>query len=218
MSSSNLPKQWASVIYLPEEPVKVLSCRLGVVQDSEEEFDREILARAAKGDAAAWRVVVEYWSPRIYAYLRSNTRNQELAEEITQSVFCTIARKLADYVEQGHFQAWIFRIAINRLRDEMRRRKLHAKPMDSDILTDVAPQKAVAEKANAEEIQALHEAMDQLPDSDRAIIDLRHQGGMSFQQIAVMLSEPLGTLLARHHRAIRKLRDLMRRHMGDDSV
>jgi len=198
--------------------VKVLSCRLGVVQDSEEEFDREILARAAKGDAAAWRVVVEYWSPRIYAYLRSNTRNQELAEEITQSVFCTIARKLADYVEQGHFQAWIFRIAINRLRDEMRRRKLHAKPMDSDILTDVAPQKAVAEKANAEEIQALHEAMDQLPDSDRAIIDLRHQGGMSFQQIAVMLSEPLGTLLARHHRAIRKLRDLMRRHMGDDSV
>ena len=186
------------------------------MQDLEEEFDRELLARAAKGDTNAWRVVVEYWSPRIYAYLRSNTRNQELAEEITQSVFCTIAHKLADYVEQGHFQAWIFRIAINRLRDEMRRRKLHAKPMDSDILTDLAPQKAVQDKANEEEIHALREAMDQLPDSDRAIIDLRHQGGMSFQQIAVMLSEPLGTLLARHHRAIRKLRDLMRRHMGDE--
>ena len=199
-----------------QEPARVLSCRLAAVQDSEEEFDRELLARAAKGDTNAWRVVVEYWSPRIYAYLRSNTRNQELAEEITQSVFCTIAHKLADYVEQGHFQAWIFRIAINRLRDEMRRRKLHAKPMDSDILTDLAPQKAIQDKANEEEIHALLEAMDQLPDSDRAIIDLRHQGGMSFQQIAVMLSEPLGTLLARHHRAIRKLRDLMRRHMGDE--
>ena len=67
------------------------------MQDSdEEEFDRDFLARAAKGDAAAWRVVVEYWSPRIFRYLRSNTRNEELAEEITQSVFCTIARKLAD--------------------------------------------------------------------------------------------------------------------------
>jgi RNA polymerase sigma-70 factor (ECF subfamily) len=88
--------------------------------------------------------------------------------------------------------------------------------MDSDILTDLAPQKAVQDKANEEEISALRQAMDQLPDSDRAIIDLRHQGGMSFQQIAVMLSEPLGTLLARHHRAIRKLRDLMRRHMGDE--
>ena len=199
-----------------QEPARVLSCRLAAVQDSEEEFDRELLARAAKGDANAWRVVVEYWSPRIYAYLRSNTRNQELAEEITQSVFCTIAHKLVDYVEQGHFQAWIFRIAINRLRDEMRRRKLHAKPMDSDILTDLAPQKAVQDKANEEEISALRQAMDQLPDSDRAIIDFRHQGGMSFQQIAFMLSEPLGTLLARHHRAIRKLRDLMRRHMGDE--
>ncbi|MSR34453.1 MAG: sigma-70 family RNA polymerase sigma factor [Phycisphaerales bacterium] len=195
----------------------MLSCRLATVQDSEEEFDRKFLALAAKGDADAWRVVVEYWSPRIYAYLRSNTRNEELAEEITQSVFCTIARKLADYVEQGHFQSWIFRIAINRLRDEMRRRKLHAKPMDSDILSDVAPQKAVDDKANAEEIQALREAMDQLSDSDRVIIDLRHQGEMSFQQIAIMLSEPLGTLLARHHRAIRKLRDLMRRHMGGDA-
>ncbi len=182
----------------------------------QEEFDREVLALAAKGDADAWRQVVDFWSPRIYAYLRSNTRNQELAEEITQSVFCTIARKLADYVEQGHFQAWIFRIAINRLRDEMRRQNLHARPMDTDILTDIAPQKRAAEKANAEELHALREAMDQLPNSDRAIIDLRHQGGMSFQQIAIMLSEPLGTILARHHRAIHKLRDLMRRHMGDD--
>ena len=189
-----------------------------VVQDSdEEEFDRDFLARAAKGDAVAWRVVVEYWSPRIFRYLRSNTRNEELAEEITQSVFCTIARKLADYVEQGHFESWIFRIAINRLRDEMRRRKLHARPMDSDIMADIAPQKVAQETAAPEELQALRDAMDQLPDLDREIIDLRHQGGMTFQQIAVLLAEPMGTLLARHHRAIRKLRDLMRRHMGDSA-
>lgn len=150
-----------------------------------------------------------------FRYLRSNTRNEELAEEITQSVFCTIARKLVDYVEQGNFQSWIFRIAINRLRDEMRRRKLHARPMDSDIMADIAPQKVAQETASPEELRALRDAMDQLPDLDRQIIDLRHQGGMTFQQIAVLLAEPMGTLLARHHRAIRKLRDLMRRHMGD---
>lgn len=188
------------------------------VQDSDEdEFDRDFLTRAATGDAVAWRVVVEYWSPRIFRYLRSNTRNEELAEEITQSVFCTIARKLADYVEQGHFESWIFRIAINRLRDEMRRRKLHARPMDSDIMADIAPQKVAEETAAPEELRALRDAMDQLPDLDREIIDLRHQGGMTFQQIAVLLAEPMGTLLARHHRAIRKLRDLMRRHMGDSA-
>ena len=128
-----------------------------------------------------------------------------------------IARKLADYVEQGHFESWIFRIAINRLRDEMRRRKLHARPMDSDIMADIAPQKVAQETAAPEELRALRDAMDQLPDLDREIIDLRHQGGMTFQQIAVLLAEPMGTLLARHHRAIRKLRDLMRRHMGDSA-
>ncbi|MCE9619428.1 MAG: sigma-70 family RNA polymerase sigma factor [Planctomycetes bacterium] len=179
------------------------------------EFDRGLLARAAQGDPAAWRVVVEHWSPRIFAYLRSNTRNEELAEEITQSVFCTVAQKLSEYVEQGHFESWIFRIAINRLRDEMRRRKRHARPMDSEVLADITPQREESERASAEELQALRNAMEQLPEADRMIIDLRHQGGMSFQQIAETLSEPLGTLLARHHRAIRKLRDLMRRHMGD---
>ena len=99
----------------------------------------------------------------------------------------------------------------------MRRRKLHARPMDSDIMADIAPQKVAEETAAPEELQALRDAMDQLPDLDREIIDLRHQGGMTFQQIAVLLAEPMGTLLARHHRAIRKLRDLMRRHMGDSA-
>jgi RNA polymerase sigma-70 factor (ECF subfamily) len=55
----------------------------------------------------------------------------------------------------------------------------------------------------------LRRAMDQLSDADREIVELRHHGGMSFKQMADMLGEPVGTLLARHHRALRKLRDVM---------
>ncbi len=183
----------------------------------DDEFDPRILARAARGDAQAWREVVERWSPRIFSFLKARARDEELAEEITQSVFCTIAQKLPDYEEQGHFESWIFRIAINRLRDEMRRRKRQARPMESEVMADLVPRAAAQERASEEELQALRKAMDQLSEPDRLIIDLRHQGDMSFQQISVLLEEPLGTLLARHHRAIRKLRDLMRRHMGDAS-
>jgi DNA-directed RNA polymerase specialized sigma24 family protein len=51
--------------------------------------------------------------------------------------------------------------------------------------------------------------MHQLADADREIIELRHHGQMSFAQLAEMLGEPIGTLLARHHRALAKLKSLM---------
>ena len=46
-------------------------------------------------------------------------------------------------------------------------------------------------------------------DADREVVELRHHGGLSFNQISDMLKEPLGTVLARHHRALKKLKDLI---------
>jgi RNA polymerase sigma-70 factor (ECF subfamily) len=177
-----------------------------------------LIERAASGDPRAWRVIVDRFSPRVFGFLRGYTRDPELAEEIVQSVFCTVARKLADYEEQGRFEAWLFRIALNRLRDEMRRRKKHARPMDAEVLADVGPAARAEERASAEELQALRAAIDELPEQDRLVVDLRHQGGLGFQQMADLLQEPLGTLLARHHRALRKLRELLRRRLGGEET
>jgi RNA polymerase sigma-70 factor (ECF subfamily) len=177
----------------------------------------QLLVRAASGDEAAWREIVERWSPRVFAFLRTFTRDAELAEEIVQGVFCTVARKLADYEEQGRFESWLFRIALNRLRDEMRRRKKHARPMASEVLADLAPDGGGADRASREELEALRDALEQLPEQDRLVIELRHHGGMAFQQMADLLEEPLGTLLARHHRALRKLRDMLQRRLGEEA-
>ena len=176
----------------------------------------QLLQRAVDGDAGAWREVVQRWSGRVFGFLRSYVNDAELAEEITQSVFCTVARKLPDYVEQGRFEAWLFRIALNRLRDEMRRRKKHARPMDSEVMESVGPSARREERADREELDALRDALEELPEADRQVIELRHQGGMAFQQMADLLEEPLGTLLARHHRALRKLRELLRRRLGEE--
>lgn len=176
-----------------------------------------LLARAAAGEASAWREVVERFGPRLFAFLRSYTFDPDLAEEIAQSVFCTVARKLPEYVEQGRFESWLFRIALNRLRDEMRRRKKHARPMDTEVLGDIGPAARIQERASEEELTALREAMQQLSDPDRLVIDLRHQGGLGFQQMADLLEEPLGTLLARHHRALRKLKALIQRRLGEET-
>lgn len=171
-----------------------------------------LLARAARGDAAAWRSLVDEYSGRVYGLLRSQGADPELAEEVTQSAFCTVAAKISEYVEGGRFESWLFRIAMNRLRDDARRRRRHAKPAgDGEVLEGLAgpAPSASAGRADPEELEALRRAVARLSGSDREIIDLRHVGGMSFKQMSEHLGEPLGTLLARHHRALAKLRAIL---------
>jgi RNA polymerase sigma-70 factor (ECF subfamily) len=172
----------------------------------------EVLARAARGDEAAWRSLVEAYSGRVYGLLRSQGADPELAEEIAQSTFCTLAQKLGDYVDAGRFESWLFRIAMNRLRDHARRRRRHAKPAGEgevlEALAGAAPDPDEG-RAGEEDLKALRAAVARLSESDREVIDLRHVAGMSFKQMAEHLGEPLGTLLARHHRALAKLKAIL---------
>jgi RNA polymerase sigma-70 factor (ECF subfamily) len=170
------------------------------------------LARAARGDEEAWRTIVGSYSGRVYGLLRAQGAGPELAEELVQSVFCTVAAKLGGYVDEGRFESWLFRIAMNRLRDDARRRKRHARsvgePEALEALAGAAPDPA-ADRPGREELDALQAALARLSPADREIIDLRHVGGMSFKQMSDLLGESLGTLLARHHRALAKLRGIL---------
>lgn len=170
-----------------------------------------VVHRASAGDQKAWAVLVRAYSSRVFALARSRCRNEAIAEEITQSVFVTVATKLSSghYAEQGKFEPWLFRVAMNRIRDEMRRLKRHATPTDPATLTDMRLAEVDAPRADARELGALRDALDLLTGPDREVIELRHHAGLSFQRIAEMLDQPMGTVLARHHRALKKLRTII---------
>ncbi len=186
-----------------------------------------VLARAAAGEEQAWREIVEAYSRRVFALLRARCGDPELAEEVTQSCFCTIAAKLrsGSYLEQGKFEAWVFRIALNRLRDEKRRQARQAAPVEHATLAAISDQQtggtggtrslrsALAssggESLRLERLAAVQQAISALPPADIELLQLRHFGGLAFRQIADALGQPLGTVLARHHRALNKLRDLL---------
>lgn len=174
-------------------------------------LDKETLQRtlrdAAAGDEDAWRLIVEAYTRRVFGLIRAQCGNPELAEEITQSTFCTIVAKIGAYTELGKFESWLFRIAMNRLRDEMRRRKRHAIPLEEEVLTSLAGGDRDVDVLGLPASGVLAEAVTQLSEADRQIIHLRHVANMSFKQIAEFLDEPLGTVLARQHRALRKLRE-----------
>lgn len=169
-----------------------------------------ILVAASRGDEAAWRRIVDLYARRVFALAQARLRNPEVAEEIAQSVFATLAAKLVGggYTERGKFEPWLFRIASNRIRDEQRRTRRHAVTHDPEVIDRTQSRDERAE-SETEQITLLRWAMEQLAEADREVIELRHHGQLSFNQLAESLGEPLGTLLARHHRALAKLKSIM---------
>jgi len=184
-------------------------------QDPEPDPVASVLERAARGDEAAWREIIERFGKRVFALARSRCRNSDVADEITQSVFATVAAKLGQglYTERGRFESWLFRVTMNRVRDEVRRARRQPVVPDSDALFDREPHRGPGPGDEAREaspeLGALRAAIDELNDPDREVVELRHHAGLSFKQISDLLDEPVGTLLARHHRALRKLREIM---------
>lgn len=199
----------------------------------------ETLAAAAKGDGVAWTAVVKAYAGRVFGLLVKQCGDRELAEEITQATFVKIVTHIDRYDEQGRFESWLFRIAMNQLRDEMRRRKRQAKPMDmsggrgdddggagaggggggawQSAQEHILDHRGVENRSSDPMDQAIHEeqvvqlrkAVAQLPEADQEILHLRHTAGLTFAQIAETLEQPLGTVLARGHRALNKLKKAM---------
>jgi RNA polymerase sigma-70 factor (ECF subfamily) len=179
-----------------------------------------LITQAIAGDEASWCAIVAEYAPRVHALLVSNCHDHDLAEEITQSTFCTVAAKLPSYVDQGKFSSWLFRIAMNRLRDEMRRRKRQAIPVAAEVLRPVSrtgrEDRSHHEKIDSDMAGALWAAVRGLAEADQQVIHLRHVAGLSFKQIAEQLEHPLGTVLARHFRALKRLREALGDEIAED--
>ncbi len=180
----------------------------------------ELVRQAAAGSQSAWRQIVDQYAGRLFGLIFQHTRNRDLAEEITQGTLVKLVEALQQpdrYIEQGRFEPWLFRVAMNQLRDEMRRRKRQAAPMDmspgqrrDDLQTlasagrnPPAPYDALIQRQSLDE---LRQAVAQLGEADREVIYLRFTADMSFQEIADHLQQPIGTVLARAHRAVAKLK------------
>jgi RNA polymerase sigma-70 factor (ECF subfamily) len=179
----------------------------------------DLLSRCQAGDRAAWDTLVDAYWQRLFGYALRATSNAELAQDLAQETFLRIVQRLGKYDDQGKFEAWLFRILVNLVRDHGRSKSRH--PTQSTVIdsggeriemTDELPNNGPAPFEplhEREEVDALQIALRKLPEGDRQILMLRHFADMPFKDIARTLNCPIGTVLARAHRALAKLRGLM---------
>lgn len=187
-----------------------------------DEFDA-LITRAQQHDTAALDALVDAYSPRLYGFLYRLTSRRHDAEDLVQEVFVRLVRTIGGYQHNGKFEAWLFRIAANLARDRVR--KITRTPASTSLDSPAAdggpgpddwmPTEtgSAALPGNrleqAEVSDSLQAALAKLPPAEREVIMLRHYSDLSFAEIADLMGTPLGTALARSHRALQKLREMM---------
>jgi RNA polymerase sigma-70 factor (ECF subfamily) len=179
----------------------------------------KLIEGAQRGDGACFDQLVEHFGHRIFGFLYRLSGSRVDAEDMMQEVFVRLVRTIASYTHDGRFESWLFRIAANLARDRIRRlqrtpRHVSALADEGEDITDSAAHtspEATAEEGmiRREQVGELQEAIAMLPDAEREVIMLRHFSQMSFKEIADATGTPLGTALARAHRGLARLREIM---------
>ncbi|MDA0712323.1 MAG: sigma-70 family RNA polymerase sigma factor [bacterium] len=179
--------------------------------------DAEILAEVAAGNIDAYGKIVGRYRGRLYNFVFRFVSDRETAEDIVQETFLRAFRKRKEYRAIANFSTWLFTIAGNLAKSELRRRKrwrLFSIHRDDDSETGIElpdetyrPDK-VAESSLADD--HIHDAIAALPDNYRQVILLRDVEGMAYQEIAEIVDCPVGTVKSRVNRARLKLQQKLK--------
>ena len=166
--------------------------------------DADLVRRALAGDEAAFEGLVDRYWERLYVMAVHSRLSPADAEDAVQEAFVQAYRRLSTLREADRFGSWLYKIAQRTCGE---RRGGHPEvPFESD-LADSGAGSGPAERAQAAESRrAVREAVTSLPDHYRLPVTLRFFDGMSCEEIAGHLGEPVGTVWTRLHRANTMLR------------
>lgn len=164
-----------------------------------------LLERCRAGNALAWEALVRRYQGRVYGLALHYLGDPEEARDVAQEIFVRIFRKLDDCTDEARFVPWMLRIARNACIDHIRRRK--ARPPARDVpaedmqdLTSSAPSPE-DEFYNSTRKQLVHRGIQSLGELNREMILLKDIQGLKLEEIAELLSLPLGTVKSRSSRA-----------------
>ena len=191
------------------------------------EPESQLLARCRRGEADAWDELFDrhYAAAGRFIFQLAHDFTREDAEEICQEAFLSVIRNIHSFQGGCQFQTWLFRIAANKARDHGERQRaakrgggqtsvsLNAEDSRTGLAID-PPSNAPAPDAdllNAENIELLREALDQLGEPCREIIDLRYFGDLSYEELSRALKLNPKTVSSRLSKCLDRLEEIARK-------
>lgn len=168
--------------------------------------DQALIAGVLAGDTSLFTTLVARHSERIYALALRLLGNKEEAEDVVQETFIRAYARLNTFRSEARFATWLYRIALNACRDQVRRRQVRERTVAfsrvnqlwADERYSVDPEQIVLALENR---QFIERALQQLPASYRATLLLHEVDGLTLAEVATLMDAPLPTVKSRLQRA-----------------
>lgn len=167
--------------------------------------ERELIAQAQRGDRRAFGELVHLHREGVVNVVYRMCGDANLAEDAAQEAFIRAWQHLSSYRPRSPFRNWVYRIATNAALDVLRRER-ETVDVDKLPLSDSrsGPEATVEDQERSAYVR---QAVLDLPEASRAVLILREYEGLSYREIADVLSIPIGTVMSRLNYARNWLRE-----------
>jgi RNA polymerase sigma-70 factor (ECF subfamily) len=191
---------------------------------SDREIDRQLVARAQRGDKRAFELLVEKYQRKLARLLSRFIRDPAEVEDVTQEAFIKAYRALPAFRGDSAFYTWLYRIGINTAKNYLMAMGRRA-PTSTEVEAEEAegfeegeqlrdintPESVLLSNEIAETVNATIES---LPEELRRAIQMREIEGMSYEDIAQAMDCPIGTVRSRIFRAREAIAEQLRPLLG----
>lgn len=170
--------------------------------------DDELMRGTALGETAAFETLLRRWENPVFTFLRQMLGDAEEAQDLTQDTFVKVYGEARRYQAAGKFRSWLFRIAGNLARSQLRRRQIIRWVPFIVSFYDQAQQHYGPERGleREDDIARVRRALERLPARQRQAVILRRYESMSYKEIAESLGSSVAAVQALLNRAMNTLR------------
>lgn len=185
--------------------------------------DRDLIKSYTAGNEEAFEILINRHKDKVFGYIFSKLRDEDLANDVFQDTFVKVIRTLKSgkYNEEGKFLPWVLRIAHNLVIDHFRRNAkmpIVGRGASTDDEFDIfsilkLEDCTVEDELVMEQIFSdLRNLVEALPEDQKEVVKLRHFMGMSFKDIAERTDVSINTALGRMRYALINLRKMIEEH------
>jgi len=176
----------------------------------EQNVDQQLVVLVQSGDKKAYNLLVTKYQHKVASLISRYVKNQSDVPDIVQEAFIKAYRALPNFRGDSAFYTWLYRIAVNCAKNHLV--ATGRKPPGSDVEIEDAEiydsGDALRENASPEKLlltkeikKVVFNTIEQLPEDLRTAINLRELEGLSYEEIAVIMECPVGTVRSRIFRA-----------------
>jgi RNA polymerase sigma-70 factor (ECF subfamily) len=189
------------------------------------ETDEKLMLRVGQGERAAFNEIVRRYTKRMINLAYQITGDRDLAEDLAQETFFRAYKSAERYTEIAKFSTWLYTIAINLCRNELRRRKFRPFSLEEmaeredegKLRVDIADEssKPDSDLERKEVTYHVRRAIASVPSKFRMALVLRDIQGLSYEEIGGILGLPEGTVKSRINRGRLRVKQVLEPILGE---